>query len=208
MNKITSTKSIILLISTTVVLILFNSCNNNKEISSFKNYDDFKTINSSFKLYSKAVVNGELLDGYKCEKKVNDIENSIPLSWSNVPKGANSLAIVMYHYPKKDDKTEVNSYLLLWGIDPSVIDIPYKMANNTNWSMGSNKDGTAISYTSPCSHGPGDHLYTIALFALKETPKSLPKENSINVDYTAFMKAISEVTVIDRTTLTFTDSKD
>ena len=205
MNKITSTKSIILLISTTVVLILFNSCNNNKGISSFKNYDDFKTINPNFKLYSKAVVNGELLDDYKCEKKVSDVENSIPLSWSNVPKGTNSLAIVMYHYPKKDDKTEVNSYLLLWGIDSSVTDIPYKMANNPNWVMGSNKDGTAISYTSPCSQGPGEHKYTIALFALKETPKSLPKENSIKVDYTAFMEAISEVTVIDRTTLIFTD---
>lgn len=201
-----SKKSIILLIAIAVISIY--SCNNNKSVSSFKNYDDFETINPDFKLYSKAIVNGELLEDYKCEEKVNDVENSIPLSWSNVPKGTNSLAIVMYHYPKKDDKREVNSYLLLWGIDPSVTEIPYKMANNPNWAMGSNKDQTAISYTSPCSHGPGKHKYTIALFALKETPKSLPKENSINVDYTTFMEAISEVDVIDRTTLTFTDSHE
>ncbi len=172
------------------------------------NYDNFITINPNFKLFSKAVINGKLLDAYKCEEKVNDVENAIPLSWSNVPEGTKSLAVVIYHYPKKDDKTAVNSYLLLWGIDPSVTDIPYKMANNPNWSMGSNKGGTAISYTSPCSQGPGKHTYTIALFALKETPKSLPKENSIKIDYTAFMEAISEVTVIDRTTITFIDSKE
>ena len=201
----TSKRSIILLIVITIISIY--SCTNNKKASSYKNYDDFETINPDFKLYSKAVANGELLDNFKCEEKINDVENSIPLSWSNVPQGTNSLAIVMYHYPKKNDKTEVNSYLLLWGIDPSVTEIPYKMANNPNWAMGSNKDGTAISYTSPCSRGPGKHEYTIALFALKEAPKSLPKENSINVDYTTFMEAISEVDVIDRTTLTFTDSR-
>ena len=202
----TSKKSIISLIA--IALISVYTCTNMKRVSSFKNYDDFETINPDFKIYTKAVVDGELLDYYKCEEKVNGVENSIPLSWSNVPKGTNSLAIVMYHYPIKDDKSEVNSYLLLWGIDPSVTDIPYKMANNPNWSMGSNKDGNAISYTSPCSHGPGKHKYTIALFALKETPKSLPKGNSINVDYARFMEAISEVEVIDRTTLTFTDSHE
>ena len=178
---------------------------NSKRVSSFKNYDDFETIHPDFKLFSKAVVDGELLDDYKCEEKMYDVENSIPLSWSHVPQGTNSLAIVMYHYPKKDDKSEVNSYLLLWDIDPSVTNIPYKMANNSNWAMGANKDGTAISYTSPCSRGPGEHTYTIALFALKETPKSLPKGNSIKVNYTKFMEAISEVEVIDRTTLTFID---
>ena len=191
-----------------VAIISMYSCDSKKGASSFKNYDDFETINPDFKLYSEAVVHGELLDEYKCEKKVNGVENSIPLSWSNVPEGTKSLAIVMYHYPKKDDKTEVNSYLLLWGIDPSVTGIPYKMANNPQWAMGANKDGTAISYTSPCSKGPGKHQYTIALFALKETPKSLPKKSSIEVDYTRFMKAISEVEVIDRTTLTFTATHD
>ncbi len=198
-------KNILVGIIITLILFLGNSCNTKKE-ATFYNYDDFETINTDFKLESKAVVNGKLLDDFKCEKKINDVENSIPLSWSNVPEGTNSLAIVMYHYPKKDDKTEINSYLLLWDINPSVSEIPYKMANNPNWFMGSNKDGTAVSYTSPCSHGPGEHKYTIALFALSETPKSLPKSNSVDVDLETLMNAISEVTVIDRTTLTFTDS--
>jgi phosphatidylethanolamine-binding protein (PEBP) family uncharacterized protein len=147
-----------------------------------------------------------LLDAYKCEEKINGVENSIPLSWKNVPYGTKSLAIVMYHYPKRDDKTEINSYLLLWNIDPEITEIPYKMAKKGNWSMGANKDGVAISYTSPCSHGKGKHEYTIALYALSETPASLPKENSLDVDYGTFMNAINTVSIIDRTTLKFIDN--
>ena len=182
------------------------SCkNSNKEITEV-NHDDFKTIHSDFKLTSIAIKNGVLLDDYKCEEKVNDVENSIPLSWQNVPEGTKSLAVVMYHYPKKDDKTEINSYLLLWDIDPEITGIPYKMASKGNWFMGANKDGTAISYTSPCSRGKGKHEYTIALYALSETPSSLPKKHSLNVDYNVFMNALATVKIIDRTTLTFIDS--
>ena len=188
------------------LFICLLSCkNSNREITEV-NHDDFKTIHSDFKLTSIAIKNGVLLDDYKCEEKVNDVENSIPLSWGNVPEGTKSLAIVMYHYPKKDDKTEINSYLLLWDIDPEIKGIPYKMASNGNWFMGANKDGTAISYTSPCSRGKGKHEYTIALYALSETPSSLPKKHSLNVDYNVFMNALATVKIIDRTTLTFIDS--
>ncbi len=130
-----------------------NACHHKNSTATYQKYDDFKTINANFKITSKAVANGQILPAYQCEEKINDIENSIPLSWSNVPKGTKSLAIIMYHYPKKDDKSEVNSYLLLWNIDPSVSNIPYKMANNPNWFMGANKDKTAISYTSPLFEG-------------------------------------------------------
>ena len=182
------------------------SCkNSNREITEV-NHDDFKTIHSDFKLTSIAIKNGVLLDDYKCEEKVNDVENSIPLSWENVPEGTKSLAIVMYHYPKKNDRTEINSYLLLWDIDPEITGIPYKMASKANWFMGANKDGTAISYTSPCSRGKGKHEYTIAIYALSATPSSLPKKHSLNVDYNVFMNALATVKIIDRTTLAFIDS--
>ncbi|WP_179375733.1 YbhB/YbcL family Raf kinase inhibitor-like protein [Winogradskyella wichelsiae] len=192
-----------------IVLTLFMgliSCEHHKKTTTKVNYDDFKTLNANFKLTSKAVANGVLLDAYKCEEKVNDVENSIPLSWENVPDGTKSLAVVMYHYPKKDDKTEINSYLLLWDIDPSVTQIPYKMAAKGTWFMGGNKDGTAISYTSPCSRGKGEHVYNIALYALSETPAALPKKHSLNVDYNVLMNALGTVKIIDRTILTFIDS--
>ena len=165
----------------TLFFICFMSCKNKIINTTEVNHDDFKTIHSNFILTSKAVENGVLLDAYKCEEKKNDVENSIPLSWQNVPDGTKSLAIVMYHYPKKDDKTEINSYLLLWDIDPNIREIHYKMALNGDWYMGANKDGTAISYTSPCSHGKGKHEYTIALYALAETPTTLPKMNALDV---------------------------
>ena len=116
-----------------IVLIFFiglMSCKNNKKATTEVNHDDFKTIHSDFKLSSIAIEDGVLLEAYKCEEKIDDVENSIPLSWENVPYGTESLAVVMYHYPKKDDKTEINSYLLLWDIDPKTTEIPYKMAPN------------------------------------------------------------------------------
>ncbi|MCL5127708.1 YbhB/YbcL family Raf kinase inhibitor-like protein [Algibacter sp. L4_22] len=192
-----------------IVPILFiglMSCENNKKAITEVNHDDFKTIHSDFKLSSIAIEDGVLLDAYKCEEKVNDVENSIPLSWGNVPEGTKSLAVVMYHYPKKDNKIEINSYLLLWGINPETTEIPYKMASKGNWFMGANKDGTAISYTSPCSRGKGKHEYIIALYALSETPATLPKKHSLTVDYNVFMNALDTVNIIDRTTLTFIDS--
>ncbi|UMB61203.1 hypothetical protein MHL31_03125 [Lutibacter sp. A80] len=191
-----------------LLLICFISCTNKKpakkNITLTKiNHDDFKRIHPNFKISSIAIENGVLKDAYKCEEKVNDVENSIPLSWQNVPNGTKSLAIVMYHYPKKDDKTEINSYLLLWNIDPKITEIPYKMASKGSWFMGANKDGTAVSYTSPCSRGKGTHKYIIALYALSKTPDNLPKSNSLNVDYNVFMDAIATVDIIDRTTLEF-----
>lgn len=200
-------KSYLLFILAVIVVVLNTSCQNNKQ-PIYQKFDNFKTINIDFKITSEAVVNGQLLTKYQCEEKINGVENSIPLSWTNVPLGTKSLAIVMYHYPKKDDKLEVNSYLLLWNIDPSISQIPYKMASNPNWAMGANKDGNTVSYTSPCSQGPGKHEYTIALFALAEDLKSLPKSSSVKVNYELFMKAISETKLIDRTALTFTASHE
>ncbi|SDL26456.1 Phosphatidylethanolamine-binding protein [Kriegella aquimaris] len=112
----------------------------------------------------------------------------------------------MYHYPKKDDMTEINSYLLFWGIDSETTGIPYKVASKGNWFMGANKDGAAISYTSPCSRGKGKHEYTIALYALSETSTTLPNKHSLDVNYNVFMDALTTVEIIDRTTLTFVDS--
>ncbi|MBP1840007.1 YbhB/YbcL family Raf kinase inhibitor-like protein [Formosa algae] len=189
------------------VLVLLNSCAKPTKDVPYM-YDDYETKHSDFTVQSEAIVNGNLLDAFKCEKKIDDVEHSIPLSWSYVPEGTGSLAIVMYHYPKKEHQSEINSYLLLWGIEPTVSEIPYKMANSSKWFMGSNKDGTAVSYTSPCSHGPGKHEYIIKVFALSEMPESLPKSNSLAVDLNTFMSAISKDNIIDITSLIFTDTKN
>jgi len=164
------------------------------------------TQSSDFTLTSEAVADGKLLESFRCEQKVDGKEASIPLKWSNLPEGAGSLAIIMYHYPNPEDTLRPNSYLLLWDIDPTVTSIAHGAADDGPWFMGSNKDGNAISYTSPCSSGSGTHTYHIKIFALSETPSSLPTESTLDVTYDVLYKAIQTVEVIDTAILTFTDT--
>lgn len=167
--------------------------------------DDAIEENTDFTVTSAAISNGELLADFKCESKVEDVENSIPLAWTNVPEGTSSLAVTMVHYPNPDDLTSPNSYLLLWGIDPSVTEIAYGAADDGAWYIGQNKDGTAISYTSPCSPSAATHEYTITVHALSETPSSLPTMSSIDVDYSTLITAIGTVTTVGTAELTFND---
>ncbi len=169
------------------------------------NDDETSGTTSDFTFTSSAISNGELLADYKCETKVNDMEDSIPLAWSGVPSSAGSLAITMHHYPNADNTSDVNSYLLLWGISTSVTEIAHGGADDGAWYIGSNKDGTAISYTSPCSPSAGSHAYTLTIYALSETPSSLPTSSSLDVTYSVLKSAIDTVTVIDTATLAFND---
>jgi hypothetical protein len=161
------------------------------------------TTSQSFTLTSSAVVEGKLLNEYQCEPKMNGVEASIPLAWSNVPAGTGSLAMTMHHYPNPNDTSHLNSYLLLWNIDPSVTEISYGAADDGPWYMGANKDGAVVSYTSPCSPVAGTHEYTVTLYALSETPSSLPKQSSVAVTYEVLTQAISTVKVLGKATLSF-----
>ncbi len=160
---------------------------------------------STFTLTSSAIENGELLSEYKCEPKVNNAEDSIPLAWSNVPVGTGSLAVTMHHYPASDGAGDPNSYLLLWDIDPTVTEIAHGAADDGLWYMGANKDGAAISYTSPCSPSAGTHEYTLTVYALSKTPASLPVQSSADVTYDVLTQAIATVAVLGTATLTFND---
>lgn len=166
-------------------------------------------VGSTFFIKSTGIANGELLEGFKCESKDNNIEKSIPLSWGGLPDGTTSLAITMHHYPNAEDANDAdkdpNAYLLLWDIDPSVTSIVYGGADDGDWFMGSNKDGNAISYTSPCSPSAATHEYTITIYALSATPGSLPTESSISVDYGTLIDAIETVDILGTSTLTFND---
>ncbi len=125
-----------------------------------------------------------------------------------MPEGTKSLAIVMYHYPKADDLSNVNSYLLLWGIDPSVNEISYGEADNGEWFMGANKDGNVISYTSPCSPSAGTHEYTITIFALINEAVGLPDSSSLDVDFDKFMTAIEKTEILGKAELIFKDIRE
>ena len=159
------------------------------------------STNSNFTLSSLAInTNGELLDDYRCERKVNGIEKSIPIAWSNVPEGTGSIAISIHGFPNPN---ETNSYLTLWGIDTSVTSIAYGEANDGTWFMGPNKDGAFITYSSPCSPSVGSATYYMTIYALSETPSSLPQNDSLTVDYTVMLESFSEVTIIDQVVLEY-----
>ena len=181
-----------------ILPFMSSSCQKDKEQS-----PTVLSTDSLFTLSSSAVENGLLLDAYKCEPKVNGVENSIPLSWTNAPATANAFAITMVHYPNPADSIHLNSYLLLWGIDKSVSAIPFGEADKGPWFMGPNKDTVAISYTSPCSPSSGAHKYIITIYALSATPPDLPVKSSMDVTYGVLMKALSTVTIIDKATLVF-----
>jgi phosphatidylethanolamine-binding protein (PEBP) family uncharacterized protein len=154
---------------------------------------------TAFTLTSPAVVDGALQEEYQCETKVDGVEDSIPLAWSNLPSGTNQVAITMH------EPTTGNTYLLLWGIDASVTSIAHGAADDGAWFMGPNKDGNAISYTSPCSQSGGTHSYTLTIYALSETPASLPTANELTMTMTldTLTTAIAPVTLASAT-LTFT----
>ena len=162
---------------------------------------------SDFTLSSIAIDSEcNLLDNYKCEDKVNGIEKSIPIAWSNVPDETTSLAISIHGFPNQN---ETNSYLTLWNIDPTnVTEIEYGGANDGAWYMGPNKDGASISYSSPCSPNGATQTYYMTLYALSKTPPSLPEENSLTVDYGVLVDSLSEVTIIDQVVLEYVSSSN
>ena len=167
---------------------------------------------ASITLSSPAVADGALLPAFHCEPKVNGVEASIPLAWSGVPAGARSLAITMEHHPDPADASRVSSYLLLWDIPPTTTSLPAGAAGGGStagsgpWHLGANKDGVAVSYTSPCSKGSGTHEYTITLWALAARPASLPSTSTVEVTYPVLMEAIRSVPILATGTLVFTDT--
>ena len=155
------------------------------------------STSSNFSFSSIAIdANGEILAGYQCEQKENEngVEKSIPLAWNNVPEGTGALAISIHGFPNPN---ETNSYLTLWGIAPSVTSISHGGADDGDWYIGPNKDGVSLSYSSPCNPSAGTTDYYITLYALNQTPASLPTESSLEIDYDKLVEAIATVTVID-----------
>lgn len=162
------------------------------------------SANSDFTLSSIAIdSSGALLDDYKCEEKVNGVEKSIPISWSNVPAGTDKLAISIHGYP---NPSEINSYLTLWDIDASVTEIAYGGANDGDWFIGPNKDGAGLSYTSPCSPNGQTSTYYMTIYALSETPPSLlslSTAEQLEIDYSTLIGYFDEVTIIDQVELEY-----
>ena len=86
---------------------------------------------------------------------------SPPLAWSNLPKGTQSLALVMHHL---DPEGKTKIYWLMYDIDPKVTTVGKNAADFGK--MGMSTVHNRVEYAPPHSKGPGAKKYVLTLFAL------------------------------------------
>lgn len=90
---------------------------------------------------------------------------SLPLAWSNIPKGTVSLALVMHHL---DPEGKTKIYWLMYDIDPKTMSVG---KNATDFGkMGLSTVHNRAEYAPPHSKGPGLKKYVLTLFALSVKP--------------------------------------
>lgn len=97
----------------------------------------------------------------------------------------------MYHYPNNSipGQDTPSHYWLVWNVPTSVTGLPHGNPASIG-DEGSDKDGTRIGYTPPCSPPGAAHSYTIAVYALSEAPTLLGKGDNPKATYATFMHAI------------------
>jgi phosphatidylethanolamine-binding protein (PEBP) family uncharacterized protein len=123
---------------------------------------DTETGTSEFTAYSAAFENnGTLPRLYTCDS----LGCSPPVVWENAPSGTKAFALTMHHIPDSGDK---HVYMVLYNIPPSINAIP--QAVQGTGTFGINTVNGGMSYTPPCSSGPGAKVYTITVYALSAQP--------------------------------------
>ena len=116
----------------------------------------------TFTLSSSAVKDGAVLP----TEYTGDGESaSLPLAWSNIPKGTVSLALVMHHL---DPEGKTKIYWLMTDIDPKTTSV-VKNAKDFG-KMGLSTVHNRVEYAPPHSKGPGLKKYVLTLFALSAKP--------------------------------------
>ena len=129
---------------------------------------------STFKLTSPAVKDGEALP---VEFTGDGASASLPLSWTGIPKGTQSLVLIMHHL---DPEGKTKIYWLMYDIDPKTTSVA---KNATDFGkMGMSTVHNRVEYAPPHSQGPGEKKYVLTLFALSAKPDLSKAESPITVD--------------------------
>lgn len=90
---------------------------------------------------------------------------SPPLTWSNVPKGTQSLVLIMHHL---DPEGRTKIYWLVHDIAPTTLSAG---RNDSSFGkMGMSTVHDRVEYAPPHSKGPGTKKYVLTLFALSAKP--------------------------------------
>lgn len=117
---------------------------------------------AAFKLTSPAVKDGEKLP---VEFTGDGESASPPLAWTGVPKGTQSLALIMHHL---DPEGKTKIYWLMYDIDPKTTSVAKSAADFGKMGMSTVHD--RVEYAPPHSQGPGEKKYVLTLFALSAKP--------------------------------------
>lgn len=161
--------------------------------------------NPTLKLTSPAVKDGEKLP---VEYTGDGDSASPPLAWTGIPKGTQSLVLIMHHL---DPEGKTKIYWLMYDIDPKTTSVA---KNATGFGkMGMSTVHNRIEYAPPHSQGPGEKKYVLTLFALSAKPDLSKAETPITVEpVLAAMKgkilAAADLTVIYTRPAGTSDSKE
>lgn len=90
---------------------------------------------------------------------------SMPLEWSNVPKGTKYYAINLWHLPHANDPTDVKSYWVVYNIPANIKSIP---KNAKGFGIVGYNDKDQTKYDPMKSKGPGIKEYNLTIYALAE----------------------------------------
>jgi phosphatidylethanolamine-binding protein (PEBP) family uncharacterized protein len=102
---------------------------------------------------------------------------SPPLTWTNVPKGTVSLALVMHHL---DPEGKTKIYWLMVDIDPKTTSVA---KNATDFGkMGLSTVHNRVEYAPPHSKGPGLKKYVLTLFALSAKPNLADATQPVTIE--------------------------
>lgn len=161
--------------------------------------------NITFKLTSPAVKDGEILP---IEFTGDGASASPPLAWTGMPKGTQSLVLIMHHL---DPEGKTKIYWLMHDISPRTTSVT-KDATGFG-KMGISTVHHRVEYASPHSKGPGEKKYVLTLFALSAKPDLSQAESPITVDpLLAAMKgkilAAADLTVLYTRPAGASDSKE
>lgn len=130
------------------------------------------TSGAAFTLGSSIVAEGgSLPSDYTCD----GMGSSLALTWSNVPTGTQSFALLMTTLPG-DGTTKWN--WVLYNLPAALRTLPRDSLGLGTLGVGS--DGPIRAYQPPCSQGPGAKRYTYTLYALSGTPSLSVPESQVS----------------------------
>ncbi|CAB4859714.1 unannotated protein [freshwater metagenome] len=143
-------------------------------------------VQGAFTLKSPVVTEaGALPAAYTCD----GAGSTLPLKWTNPPKGTKSYALVMHHVPPEG---VAHWYWVAWDIPSTTTQLAVNAKNFGK--LGGNSVNRNIGYTPPCSKGPGDKTYTYTLYALSKSA-GLGSTSTATVSRDTLLAAIAPITL-------------